>query len=122
MALEPGITTRHGRAKPCHDKTFLAVERNQGGSTTLRSGVVWKGGPSRDENDQEPYRETGDRHWRGGNSRMDERDLARRGSLDYGTQLHTNPGGKYVYRGQASKFHTNPGGKYVYPGYTAAPH
>jgi hypothetical protein len=43
-------------------------------------------------------------------------------SLDYGTQLHTNPGGKYVYRGQASKFHTNPGGKYVYPGYTAAPH
>ena len=43
-------------------------------------------------------------------------------SLDYGTQFHSNPGGKYVFRGQSSKFHTNPGGKYVYPGYTAAPH
>lgn len=42
-------------------------------------------------------------------------------SLDYGTQFHTNPGGKYVFRGQTSKFHTNPGGKYVYPGYTTAP-
>ena len=29
-------------------------------------------------------------------------------SLDYGTQFHTNPGGKYVFRGQTSKFHTNP--------------
>ncbi|HMK41303.1 MAG TPA: hypothetical protein VK451_07060 [Methyloceanibacter sp.] len=43
-------------------------------------------------------------------------------SLDYGTEFHTNPGGKYVFRGQTSKFHTNPGGKYVYPGYTTAPH
>jgi len=42
-------------------------------------------------------------------------------TLDYGSQLHTNPGGKYVYRGQASKFHTNPGGKYVYRNYSAAP-
>ena len=42
-------------------------------------------------------------------------------SLDYGTEFHTNPGGKYVFRGQTSKFHTNPGGKYVYPGYTTAP-
>ena len=42
-------------------------------------------------------------------------------TLDYGSQFHTNPGGKYVYRGQASKFHTNPGGKYVYPSYSAAP-
>ena len=42
-------------------------------------------------------------------------------SFDYGTQLHTNPGGKYVYRGQASKFHTNPGGKYLYRNYSAAP-
>jgi len=42
-------------------------------------------------------------------------------SLDYGTQFHTNPGGKYVFRGQTSKFHTNPGGKYVYPGYSTAP-
>jgi hypothetical protein len=43
-------------------------------------------------------------------------------SLDYGTQFHTNPGGKYVYRGQNRKFHTNPGMKYVYPGHTTAPH
>ena len=42
-------------------------------------------------------------------------------SLDYGTQFHTNPGGKYVFRGQTRKFHTNPGMKYVYPGYTTAP-
>jgi hypothetical protein len=42
-------------------------------------------------------------------------------SLDYGTQFHTNPGGKYVFRGQTKTFHTNPGGKYVYPGYTKAP-
>ena len=42
-------------------------------------------------------------------------------TLDYGTKLHTNPGGKSVYRGQGSKLHTNPGGKYVYPGYSAAP-
>ena len=43
-------------------------------------------------------------------------------SLDYGTRFHTNPGGKYVFRGQTRKFHTNPGMKYVYPGYTTAPH
>jgi hypothetical protein len=42
-------------------------------------------------------------------------------SLNYGTQFHTNPGGKYVFRGQTKKFHTNPGMKYVYPGYTTAP-
>ena len=36
-------------------------------------------------------------------------------------KFHTNPGGKYVYRGQGSKFHTNPGGKYVYPGWSSAP-
>jgi hypothetical protein len=36
-------------------------------------------------------------------------------------KFHTNPGGKYVYRGYGTKFHTNPGGKYVYPGYSAAP-
>ncbi len=42
-------------------------------------------------------------------------------TLDYGSQFHTNPGGKYVYSGQASKFHTNPGGKYVYRNYSAAP-
>ena len=41
--------------------------------------------------------------------------------LDTGTKFHTNPGGKYVFSGQASKFHTNPGGKYVYRGYSAAP-
>jgi hypothetical protein len=44
-----------------------------------------------------------------------------RDSLNYGTQFHTNPGGKYVFRGQNRKFHTNPGMKYVYPGYTTAP-
>jgi hypothetical protein len=44
-----------------------------------------------------------------------------RSSLDSGTKFHTNPGGKYVFRGQAREFHTNPGLKYVYPGYTAAP-
>ncbi len=42
-------------------------------------------------------------------------------SLDYGATFHTNPGGKYVFRGQTRKFHTNPGMKYVYPGYTTAP-
>jgi hypothetical protein len=42
-------------------------------------------------------------------------------SLDYGTQFHTNPGGKYVFRGQTKTFHTNPGMKYVYPGYSKAP-
>lgn len=42
-------------------------------------------------------------------------------SLDYGTQLHTNPGSKYVYRGQAKTLHTNPGGKYLYRNYSAAP-
>jgi hypothetical protein len=42
-------------------------------------------------------------------------------SLDYGTQFHTNPGGKYVFRGQSRKFHTNPGMTYAYPGYTTAP-
>ncbi len=42
-------------------------------------------------------------------------------TLDYGTKLHTNPGGKSVYRGQGSKLHTNPGGKYVYRGCSAAP-
>jgi hypothetical protein len=36
-------------------------------------------------------------------------------------KFHTNPGGKYVYRGYGKKFHTNPGGKYVYPGWSAAP-
>jgi hypothetical protein len=36
-------------------------------------------------------------------------------------KFHTNPGGKYVYRGYGTKFHTNPGGKYVYPGWSAAP-
>ena len=36
-------------------------------------------------------------------------------------KFHTDPGGKYVYRGYGSKFHTNPGGKYVYPGWSAAP-
>ncbi len=41
--------------------------------------------------------------------------------LDYGSKFHTNPGGKYVFSGQAGKFHTNPGGKYVYRGYSAAP-
>jgi hypothetical protein len=38
----------------------------------------------------------------------------------YGTRFdkfHTNPGGKYVYRGYGDTFRTNPGGKYVYPGY-----
>ena len=35
-----------------------------------------------------------------------------------GGKFHTNPGGKYVYRGYGSKFHTNPGGKYVYPGWS----
>ncbi len=44
-----------------------------------------------------------------------------RSSLDSGTKFHTNPGGKYVFRGQARKFHTNPGLKYVYPGYSTAP-
>jgi hypothetical protein len=33
-------------------------------------------------------------------------------------KFHTNPGGKYVYRGYGKKFHTNPGGKYVYPGWS----
>jgi hypothetical protein len=42
-------------------------------------------------------------------------------SFNYGTQFHTNPGGKYVFRGQGKTFHTNPGMKYVYPGYTTAP-
>ena len=37
------------------------------------------------------------------------------------SKFHTNPGGKYVYRGYGTKFHTNPGGKYVYPGWSAAP-
>ncbi len=41
--------------------------------------------------------------------------------LNYGTQFHTNPGGKYVFRGQTRKFRTNPSMKYVYPGYTTAP-
>jgi hypothetical protein len=41
-------------------------------------------------------------------------------TLDYGTKLHT-PGSKSVYRGSSSKLHTNPGGKYVYRGYPAAP-
>ena len=41
--------------------------------------------------------------------------------LDTGTKFHTNPGGKYVYRGPGAKFHTNPGGKYVYRGFSAAP-
>lgn len=41
--------------------------------------------------------------------------------LDYCSKFHTNPGGKYVFSGQASKFHTNPGGKYVYRGSSAAP-
>jgi hypothetical protein len=36
-------------------------------------------------------------------------------------KFHTNPGGKYIYRGYGSKFHTNPGGKYVYPGRSSAP-
>ena len=36
-------------------------------------------------------------------------------------KFHTNPGGKYVYRGYGTKFHTNPGGKYVYPGWSSAP-
>jgi hypothetical protein len=31
-------------------------------------------------------------------------------------RIHTNPGGKYMYRGAGTKFHTNPGGKYVYRG------
>ena len=33
-------------------------------------------------------------------------------------KFHTNPGGKYVYRGSGSKFHTNPGGKYAYRGWS----
>jgi hypothetical protein len=37
-------------------------------------------------------------------------------------KFHTNPGGKYIYRGYGRKFHTNPGGKYVYPGWSSAPH
>ncbi len=36
-------------------------------------------------------------------------------------KFHTNPGGKYIYRGYGGKFHTNPGGKYVYPGWSSAP-
>jgi hypothetical protein len=36
-------------------------------------------------------------------------------------KFHTNPGGKYVYRGYGTKFHTNPGGKYVYPRWSSAP-
>jgi len=36
-------------------------------------------------------------------------------------KFHTNPGGKYIYRGYGKKFHTNPGGKYVYPGSSSAP-
>ena len=36
-------------------------------------------------------------------------------------KFHTNPGGKYIYRGYGSKFHTNPGGKYAYPGWSSAP-
>ena len=39
--------------------------------------------------------------------------------LDSGTNFHTNPGGKYVYRGPRAKFHTNR--KYVYRGFSAAP-
>jgi hypothetical protein len=38
------------------------------------------------------------------------------------SKFHTNPGGKYVYRGYGRKFHTNPGGKYVYPHWSKAPH
>jgi len=33
-----------------------------------------------------------------------------------GAQFGTNPGGKYVYRGGNAKFHTNPGGKYRWYG------
>ena len=29
-------------------------------------------------------------------------------------KFHTNPGGKYVYRGYGSKFHTNPGGRALF--------
>jgi hypothetical protein len=38
------------------------------------------------------------------------------------SKFHTNPGGKYIYRGSGRKFHTNPGGKYLYPGWSSAPH
>jgi hypothetical protein len=44
--------------------------------------------------------------------------------MPYGTgvgQFHSNPGGKYIYRGYGSRFHTNPGGKYVYPGWSNTP-
>ena len=37
------------------------------------------------------------------------------------SKFHTNPGGKYVYRGYGRKFHTNPGGKYLYPYWSKAP-
>jgi hypothetical protein len=30
--------------------------------------------------------------------------------------VHTNPGGKYAYRGNSGKFHTNQGGKYAWSG------
>ena len=37
-------------------------------------------------------------------------------SMGEAGSVHTNPGGKYVYRGSDRTFHTNPGGKYVYRG------
>jgi hypothetical protein len=68
-----------------------------------------------------PLAEASDaRHLCGGlsNSRT---NLGGKYTLDYGSQFHTNPGGKYVYQGQGKTFHTNPGGKYVYRNYSAAP-
>jgi len=80
------------------------AEAGRGGGSFKGGGGSFKGGSFKGGSVH-----VGGSAFKGGNVRVGGGSMGRN---------HTNPGGKYVYRGSGSKFHTNPGGKNVYRGWS----